>query len=78
MRNDVRVLRLERKLSQGALAEALGVSRQTINSIEADRYTPSSLPLAIAHGRSGNPWAPLGALGGVSYLAALLWLRWRG
>jgi hypothetical protein len=32
----------------------------------------------IAHGRSGNPWAPLGALGGVSYLAALLWLRWRG
>ena len=29
----------------------------------------------IGHGRSGNPWAPLG---GVSYLAALLWLRWRG
>jgi putative transcriptional regulator len=50
MRNDVRVLRLERQLSQGALAEALGVSRQTINSIEADRYTPS-LPLAIALAR---------------------------
>ncbi|HEX8858762.1 MAG TPA: helix-turn-helix transcriptional regulator [Actinomycetes bacterium] len=50
MRNDVRTLRLERKLSQGALAEALGVSRQTINSIEADRYTPS-LPLAIALAR---------------------------
>jgi putative transcriptional regulator len=50
MRNDVRALRLERKLSQGALAEALGVSRQTINSIEADRYTPS-LPLAIALAR---------------------------
>jgi formate hydrogenlyase subunit 3/multisubunit Na+/H+ antiporter MnhD subunit len=31
----------------------------------------------IAHCRSGNPWAPLGALGGISYLAALLWLRWR-
>ena len=50
MRNDVRALRLERQLSQGALAEALGVSRQTINSIEADRYTPS-LPLAIALAR---------------------------
>jgi putative transcriptional regulator len=50
MRNDVRVLRLERQLSQGALAEALGVSRQTINSIEVDRYTPS-LPLAIALAR---------------------------
>lgn len=50
MRNDVRALRLERKLSQGSLAEALGVSRQTINSIEANRYTPS-LPLAIALAR---------------------------
>jgi putative transcriptional regulator len=50
MRNDVRILRQERQLSQGALAEALGVSRQTINSIEADRYTPS-LPLAIALAR---------------------------
>jgi putative transcriptional regulator len=50
MRNDVRALRLERQLSQGALAEALGVSRQTINSIEANRSTPS-LPLAIALAR---------------------------
>jgi putative transcriptional regulator len=47
LRNDIRVLRQERRLSQGALAEAMGVSRQTINSIETDRYTPS-LPLAIA------------------------------
>ena len=50
MRNDVRALRQERGLSQGALAEAMGVSRQTINSIETDRYTPS-LPLAIALAR---------------------------
>ena len=50
MRNDIRTLRLERRLSQGALAEAMGVSRQTINSIETDRYTPS-LPLAIALAR---------------------------
>ncbi len=47
MRNDVRELRTERGLSQGALALVMGVSRQTINSIEVDRYTPS-LPLAIA------------------------------
>jgi hypothetical protein len=31
----------------------------------------------IAHGRSGNPYAPLGAIAGVSYLVALVWLRWR-
>jgi putative transcriptional regulator len=36
--------------AQGQLAEAMGVSRQTINSIENDRYTPS-LPLAIALAR---------------------------
>jgi hypothetical protein len=31
----------------------------------------------IAHGRSGEPYAPLGAIAGVSYLAAVVWLRWR-
>jgi putative transcriptional regulator len=50
MRNDVRALRAARELSQGDLAHALGVSRQTINSIETGRYTPS-LPLAIALAR---------------------------
>jgi putative transcriptional regulator len=50
VRNDVRVLRADRGMSQGQLAAAMGVSRQTINSIEADRYTPS-LPLAIALAR---------------------------
>ena len=50
MRNDIRVLRTERKLSQQQLAEAMDVSRQTINSIEKERYTPS-LPLAIALAR---------------------------
>jgi putative transcriptional regulator len=39
-----------RGLAQGQLAEAMGVSRQTINSIENGRYTPS-LPLAIALAR---------------------------
>ena len=50
MRNDVRKLRTIRQLSQGDLAHALGVSRQTINSIETGRYTPS-LPMAIALAR---------------------------
>ncbi len=50
MRNLVRQLRTERGLSQGELASAMNVSRQTINSIEKDRYTPS-LPLAIALAR---------------------------
>lgn len=50
MRNDVRALRTARGLSQQELAEALDVSRQTINSIETGRYTPS-LPLAIALAR---------------------------
>jgi putative transcriptional regulator len=47
MRNSVRDLRSERGLSQADLGQALGVSRQTINSIETERYTPS-LPLALA------------------------------
>jgi putative transcriptional regulator len=50
MRNDIRVLRTGRKLSQQQLADAMDVSRQTINSIEKERYTPS-LPLAIALAR---------------------------
>jgi putative transcriptional regulator len=50
MDNDVRQLRLGRDLSQAELADAMKVSRQTINSIETGRYTPS-LPLAIALAR---------------------------
>ena len=41
---------MNRRLSQQQLAQALDVSRQTINSIEKGRYTPS-LPLAIALAR---------------------------
>lgn len=50
MRNSVRTLRIQKDLAQGQLAEAMGVSRQTINSIENERYTPS-LPLALALAR---------------------------
>jgi putative transcriptional regulator len=50
MKNEIRALRAERGLSQQQLAQAMDVSRQTINSIETERYTPS-LPLAIALAR---------------------------
>ncbi|WP_438297592.1 helix-turn-helix transcriptional regulator [Streptomyces sp. HUAS TT7] len=50
MRNTVRDLRSSRGLSQGQLGTALGVSRQTINAIETERYTPS-LPLAMSMAR---------------------------
>jgi putative transcriptional regulator len=50
VRNDIRVLRSERGLRQEDLAQALRVSRQTVNAIETGRYLPS-LPLAIALAR---------------------------
>ena len=50
MKNLVRELRMEHGLSQGELAKKLDVSRQTINSIEQERYTPS-LPLALGLAR---------------------------
>lgn len=46
MNNRVRELRAERGWSQSDLGERLGVSRQTVNAIEAGRYNPS-LPLAF-------------------------------
>lgn len=50
MENDVRALREERGLTQAQLGKALGVSRQSVNSIEKGKYDPS-LPLAIAIAR---------------------------
>lgn len=53
LRNRLRVARAERNLSQEGLAEAVGVSRQTISSIETGQYGPStvlSLQLASALG----------------------------
>jgi putative transcriptional regulator len=46
MKNRLRVLRAERAWSQADLADHLGVSRQTINAIEVEKYDPS-LPLAF-------------------------------
>ncbi|HEV3132764.1 MAG TPA: helix-turn-helix transcriptional regulator [Acidimicrobiales bacterium] len=50
MENRVRELRMAAGISQGDLGSALGVSRQTVNSIENGRYLPS-LPLAFAISR---------------------------
>ena len=50
MKTRIRELRKAHKLSQGELAEAVGITRQTITSIEVGKYT-ASLVLAykIAH-----------------------------
>jgi putative transcriptional regulator len=55
MKNDLSRLRTARGWTQAYLATILGVSRQTINSIETDKYDPS-LPLAIRIARLfGSP-----------------------
>ena len=46
MKNQLRELRAAKEWSQGDLAGKLGVSRQTINAIETEKYDPS-LPLAF-------------------------------
>ena len=46
MKNRLKVLRAERNWNQQDLAEALGVSRQSVNAIETGKYDPS-LPLAF-------------------------------
>ena len=46
MNNRLRILRAERNWTQAELASHLGVSRQTVNSIESGKYDPS-LPLAF-------------------------------
>ena len=48
--NRVRELRTDRGWTQGQLAAAVGVSRQSINAIERNRYVPS-LPLALLFAR---------------------------
>lgn len=46
MKNRLKVLRAERDWNQQDLADALGVSRQSVNAIETGKYDPS-LPLAF-------------------------------
>ena len=46
MENHIAALRKQRRLSQEELAQAVGVSRQTLTSLEVGKYT-ASLPLAF-------------------------------
>jgi len=46
MKNKLRELRATKEWSQSDLADRLGVSRQTVNAIEREKYDPS-LPLAF-------------------------------
>jgi putative transcriptional regulator len=49
MKNEIRVFRAKRKITQDDLAAALGVSRQTLSAIENNKYFPSiELALKIA------------------------------
>lgn len=49
MKNTIKIQRAINDLTQESLARKIGVSRQTINSIEKNRYTPSTvLALKIA------------------------------
>ena len=41
LRNSVRELRAEREMTQQELADAIGVTRQTVIAIELDKYSPS-------------------------------------
>jgi putative transcriptional regulator len=50
VKSRLKVLRAERNWSQADLADRLGVSRQTVNAIETEKYDPS-LPLALKIGR---------------------------
>lgn len=50
VRNKVKALRTDRGWTQRQLAAEVGVSRQSINSIERNRYVPS-LPLALVFSR---------------------------
>jgi len=50
MKNTIHVERAIRRITQADLAAAVGVSRQTINALEAAKYVPSVvLALKIAH-----------------------------
>jgi len=49
MKNNIKIERARNNFTQGDLAERVGVSRQTINSIETKKYIPSAvLALKIA------------------------------
>lgn len=54
LHNRLKVARAERGLSQGELAQAAGVTRQTISSIETGQYVPSTLLAFVLADRLGK------------------------
>ncbi len=57
MKNTIKIHRAIKDLTQEALAKKIGVSRQTINSIEKNRYVPSTvlaLKISKVFGKSVN------------------------
>lgn len=57
MKNNIRVERAILRITQQQLAERIGVTRQTINAIEAGKYVPSTvlaLKMAAVFGKSVN------------------------
>jgi putative transcriptional regulator len=62
MENTIKVERAILSLTQDDLAKKIGVSRQTINSIEANRYVPSTvlaLKLSLVFGKAVNDFFKL-------------------
>jgi len=57
MKNNIRVERAILRISQQELADKIGVSRQTINAIELEKYIPSAIivmKIAVVFGKSVN------------------------
>ena len=62
MENTIKIERAILNITQGELAKKIGVSRQTINSIEANRYVPSTvlaLKLSVVFGKPVNDFFKL-------------------
>ena len=55
MKNRIRVERAEVRMTQQQLADAVGVSRQTINAIEAGKFIPSTVLALMIARRFGKP-----------------------
>ncbi len=57
MKNNIKVERAIQNITQAKLAEKIGVSRQTINAMELNKYVPSTvlaLKIAKIFGKSVN------------------------
>lgn len=62
MKNNIRVERAILRMTQAQLAEHIGVSRQTINAIEATKYVPSTvlaLKMSVIFGKPVNEFFQL-------------------